>query len=73
MRFNRGLSLIYMVRCFVTVFTERHCLTQSSQGCVEEGMRDLEQAKGDKQSSEHDVIDEACHDQAVVRWKHLPY
>lgn len=36
-------------------------------------MRDLEQAKGDKQSSEHDVIDEACHDQAVVRWKHLPY
>ncbi|GAA5997417.1 uncharacterized protein JCM10292_000247 [Rhodotorula paludigena] len=45
-RFNRGLSLIYM-------------------GRIEEGMRDLEHAKGDKQSSEHDVIDEACHDQAV--------
>ncbi|BGP36530.1 hypothetical protein JCM10449v2_000431 [Rhodotorula kratochvilovae] len=37
----------------------------SCEGRLDEGMVDLQAAKEDKQSSEHDVIDEACADQAV--------
>ena len=68
MRFNRGLSLIHMVRLLSLSFLQPSLADAwLSQGRLDEGMLDLAAAREDKQTGEHDVIDEAVADQAVVR------
>lgn len=54
--------------CPLSLARMHYRLTESTrQGRLEEGMLDLMAARDDKQTTEHDVIDEACAEQAVVR------
>jgi hypothetical protein len=63
--FNRGLSMIYMVRPLPRL----RCQYSSSdaQGQSEPGMDDLAKARSEKQTDEHGVIDEAFLDRGDVR------
>ncbi|KNZ46269.1 uncharacterized protein VP01_740g3 [Puccinia sorghi] len=69
--FNKGLSLIYQVcRFFVLVASQRppelchQSVLLLFQGAEEDGMIDLQEARKEKQTPEHSVIDDAIADRA---------